>query len=1071
MHRIPYLMMSMMNRRRIRGMDSDSDDFEEEDAPVFKKQKIEEEPEELKESSLFPYLNTNVIRSYALPNTYKMGKELEKKNLVTMIQLDETTLKGLCFSDESKQREYSISVKFNEEGSISKVQCDCIFKEVMWCPHTVASLLSVINFPDKIIQYSRLQTIVKETTKEQLETLMLNRMIEDVKLLKYIHKSTTDMSTLREVALEGEVVKKDEPPFDVEAFRNKLMESLDPLIRSRSDFHMFSSDSDSDDFGMDYGNLSQASKILEECLVNVDNMYHQKYYGNALITLKEITDTVVEKFSKIQRAVTVKISELWLLMMTNEEISENIRKKYISDIKKYELSSFPVDISYKLIAAREFVETNWEDEDLQSILSGEYIEEPSKPFKEHSMTLITRLQHLKSKMKESECLNLMNFIVSRESKQQNTDKMITVAKEIQKIHPVGAFILYCKRHYDITINYGYNTDTVDSVIFTNIIEFNKKTLEQRNASIPPLRTICAKKLGKELIKQYGNDWPQLTQVYLALADDLQREVAFSLYMEILFVRDTASAVSNFRKLKREGETTASFEYALHLIHRITDDYDYFLVNEVGGVAITLGKFAVDKLFEAVKSKVVKVSWIYEFAKLFEKHEYKDHAFELGLECLKQIRDFNHTRSMEEIPDWICKSADNEKKTKLVFDALSDNPSIELLFLLGTKLSEKKEFIDDSIKLLISGYEKNDYYLYDANEKRNKKYKTNCSCVDCKKLIEHLDNFEKEIRVQMDNADSDHLEKQLQYFPKEFIYHLQRYTGVPVIIIRKKVFSNSNSTDYVQARELCSRKIPELILSLLEKRDSKQKKEHVEEVKKYFVDASSLYTLAKFCVKNSWMDEALDLSLEAAKAPGNFDRNTLRSIFGVLGDDKYKFKLADTIMRKEPKASNFHKLKELDNTVKLDDYIDISKIQDQTIPILLMESKFKEIVEGYKSNQNEKNKYILTLFKECITQELKAIVVKEHFYDILVDYFMNSAFNGYHIEMYYNFPRTIGDDIIHSILYSKIDQYIEIIGVPLLKIRTNFFMNSISSTKPGSYRKFAEWLIGTIFKIVFSTIML
>ena len=121
----------------------------------------------------------------------------------------------------------------------------------MWCPHTVASLLSVINSPDSIVQYKKLQQLVKETTKEQLETLILNRMIEDVKLLKYIHKSTTNMSALRENALENEVVKKDEPLLDVEAFRKKLKESLEPLIQQREMYdYMYSSDSDSDDYGV-----------------------------------------------------------------------------------------------------------------------------------------------------------------------------------------------------------------------------------------------------------------------------------------------------------------------------------------------------------------------------------------------------------------------------------------------------------------------------------------------------------------------------------------------------------------------------------------------------------------------------------------------------------------------------------------------------------------------------------------------------------------------------------------------------------------------------------------------------
>ena len=69
MHRLPFLMMSMMNKRRFRDFESDEDEEEAFDIQLMKKQKLEEEgAEETKESSLFPFLNTNVIQSYALPS-------------------------------------------------------------------------------------------------------------------------------------------------------------------------------------------------------------------------------------------------------------------------------------------------------------------------------------------------------------------------------------------------------------------------------------------------------------------------------------------------------------------------------------------------------------------------------------------------------------------------------------------------------------------------------------------------------------------------------------------------------------------------------------------------------------------------------------------------------------------------------------------------------------------------------------------------------------------------------------------------------------------------------------------
>ena len=76
--------------------------------------------------------------------------------------------------------------------------------------------------------------------------------------------------------------------------------------------------------------------------------------------------------------------------------------------------------------------------------------------------------------------NLMNFIILRESKQASQDRLISIAKEIQKIHPVGAFILYCKSNYNQNMNYGYTPENVDGILFANVLEFNKKTLKERN---------------------------------------------------------------------------------------------------------------------------------------------------------------------------------------------------------------------------------------------------------------------------------------------------------------------------------------------------------------------------------------------------------------------------------------------------------------------------------------------------------------------------------------------------------------------------------------------------------------
>ena len=656
----------------------------------------------------------------------------------------------------------------------------------------------------------------------------------------------------------------------------------------------------------------------------------------------------------------------------------------------------------------------------------------------------------------------MNFIILRESKQASQDRLISIAKEIQKIHPVGAFILYCKSNYNQNMNYGYTPENVDGILFANVLEFNKKTLKERNAPIPPLRSLCCQKLGKELLEQYGNDWTQLTQVYLALADDLQREVAFSMYFQILLKRESQSSVNTFRRFYRAEETRVAFEYACHFINRVSDDYDNTIVRDICDIGIKIGKYAIDKLYEIVKTKVTKTTTLFEYAKLFQSYDFVENAFLLGIEALKSIREFNqYSRgTISLIPDWISTLAlEDEKRVKLVFDTLEENPSVELIHQFVLKLSEKKQNINSCIKLLINGYQRNDFYLYDSNEKRNKKYKTKCNCSDCKKITDALENYETETRLQLDGADANHIEEQISIFSREFVFHVQKYTGVPVVIIRKKQFSNSHSTEFVQMKKLLSEQIPELILSLYKKRDSKISKEHVMELKESFVDSSSLYTLAKFCKKEDWIYKALDLALEAAKSSGSFDRNTIRNEFSVLGGQEYKIKLAEAIMKKEPKASNYHKLKELNPNVKLDDYIDIKSIKDQTIPILLMESKFKEIAEGYKSITNEKHKYILTLLKECIDQELKVDVVKEHFMNILEDFYLNSAYIGYHIEMFYNFPRiTGGDEIIQLILTTKLENYPRVLGAPLVKIRTNCFMNSISSTKPSSYRKFAEWLM-------------
>jgi hypothetical protein len=361
------------------------------------------------------------------------GSKLEKSNLATIIQLDKDNLKCLCFSDESKQKEFSIFIKFNEEGSISKVNCDCLYKEgefnlkikkiVMWCPHTVSSLLSVINSPEKIILYEVLQKKVKEDlSKEQLQTLVLNRMIEDVKLLRYIHDNTSTIANLKEKALQVDsiMMQEEEPILDVESYRKKLTESLQPLMK-RKEFNIFGRDyyhsdedfdSDSDDYGMGrsrgYETVDEVVKVLDECLNRVDHMYHQKHYGNALSVLKEITDILIDKFSAVQKQLTTRISEMWLLFMTNEEINKETRLKFLEDVKRYEKVSFPSDIIYRFIAAKEFVETDWESLVLQSILSGDYlVEDVSKPFKEHTMTLITRSQLLKSKMKERECIHFI----------------------------------------------------------------------------------------------------------------------------------------------------------------------------------------------------------------------------------------------------------------------------------------------------------------------------------------------------------------------------------------------------------------------------------------------------------------------------------------------------------------------------------------------------------------------------------------------------------------------------------------------------------------------------------------
>jgi hypothetical protein len=134
MSHLNSVLRIMVNKRKfLEGSDSDS-----ENGPPKKISKVDEE--EMKESSLYPFLNTDVIKAYSLPGTnhflilkfkaaYLEGSKLEKSNLATIIQLDKENLKCLCFSDESKQKEFSIFIKFNEEGSISKVNCDCLYKE------------------------------------------------------------------------------------------------------------------------------------------------------------------------------------------------------------------------------------------------------------------------------------------------------------------------------------------------------------------------------------------------------------------------------------------------------------------------------------------------------------------------------------------------------------------------------------------------------------------------------------------------------------------------------------------------------------------------------------------------------------------------------------------------------------------------------------------------------------------------------------------------------------------------------------------------------------------------------
>jgi hypothetical protein len=647
----------------------------------------------------------------------------------------------------------------------------------------------------------------------------------------------------------------------------------------------------------------------------------------------------------------------------------------------------------------------------------------------------------------------MNFIILRESKQTVATRIMTFAKEIQKIHPVGAFILFCKNFIHQDGGYYSYDHTLETILLNLVIEFNQKSVIERNStSVPPLRSICASVASKELIN--GSDWTQLTQVYLALAEDLQKEVALALYVEGV-CKGNRYYQAAYKRLKKEGEIRSAFQIGCHFIFELCQEYGYFdFPIEICSMSFEFGQYAVKTLFESIKEKVSKVQLIYKFAKILEDNNYQEYSFSLALQCLENIKEAEDPASID-ISRWICESSiNNEEKIKKIVGTLRINPNIKLIYSVVGILTQKKEYHDLCVPLLIEGYQRNDFCLYDANEKRIKKYNLHCDCKDCKKIEKELENYEKEFKCTL-QTDSSHVDKKLSLciFP-EFIYQINNYSGPPSLTVRRKN-TNYNGNDMLPLKVLCSVTIPQFLLNLYQKKDSTNKMDHILELEKHFLDSASLCTLAEAALPID-EKEAMRIALKSAKAPGNFERSRIRDIFGEKGDYNFKFSLSDSIMRKEPKASNFHKLKELDKNIKLDSYLDISTIKDQTIPILLMEGKFKEITEAFKSPSIEKHKYISTLLRECTDQKISADLVVKHFLPMVEEYF-SSQFLLYSIELFYHFPRTSTDEIIQVVLSSNTKDYQTILGVKLVTIRTLSFMSKITSTKSGSYRKFAEWL--------------